>query len=581
MRMSKYFIPTLKEMPSEAVLASHQLMLRAGLISKEAAGMYLWLPFGLKALRKVERVIREEMDAAGALEIACSMLVPRKLFEETGRWARYGDEMFRLKDRKESEFCLGPTHEEVFTDLVRSNLSSYRDFPVTLYQIGKKYRDEIRPRFGVMRGREFLMKDAYSFDVSEEGLKASYQAMYQAYRRIFDRLRLGYTVVAADSGAIGGEVSFEFMVKSDVGEAEIVVCPKDGCGYAANVEKARGVDVPQPGSPLEGPRREVATPGVRKIEDLAAVLKVHQARIVKTLIYQADDQLVAVLLRGDHELNEVKLTNLLSAHQLRPAAEEEIREATGGPSGFSGPMGLNPAVRLVSDLAVRGMGKTVIGANRADLHVVGVTPGTDFSLPTVADLRRAVAGDPCPGCRTGIQIIRGIEVGHVFQLGTAYSAKMGASFTDAGGARKPLVMGCYGIGVDRTLASIIEQNHDERGIRWPMVAAPFQVAVVPINMNDESVVRTAEELYGQLASAGLDVLLDDRDQRAGFKFKDSELLGTPIRITVSTKTVADAQVEWTLRRDLVNRRVNIAAVVDEVKAAVAAQGAAARGGERA
>lgn len=564
MKRSRYFIPTLKETPAEATLPSHKLMLRAGMIRKSAAGSYLWLPLGLRALRKVETIVREEMNRAGACEISCSVLIPSELMDETGRWERFGSDMFRLEDRHGRDFCLGPTHEEVFTHLVRTHLSSYRDFPITLYQIGRKYRDEVRPRFGVMRGREFLMKDAYSFDVDEEAMQASYDAMVKAYKAIFDRCALDYTMVAADSGAIGGDTSFEFMVKADSGEDEILACCR--CGYAANVEKFPCTSPAQTGSTdsadVPAPE-EVDTPGVTSIEDLARFLDLSPTRIVKTLLYRSGDDVVALLLRGDHQLSDTKAAAALGLDGLTPATEDEIEAATGGPVGFSGPRGLQGA-RVVADTAVRGLTDVVIGANTRDRHIKHTSVGRDFEPAEYLDLRQGASGDPCPSCGEPVSTMRGIEVGHVFQLGKVYSEAMKATYLDDQGKSRVLQMGCYGIGVDRTLAAIIEQNHDKDGIIWPLAVAPFQVTVIPLNVKDEAVMETATSLYDQLCERGYDVLLDDRRERAGFKFKDAELVGYPYRLTIGPKGLARGEVEITRRRDLESWSVPVGEAVERL-----------------
>ncbi|MBI4869452.1 MAG: proline--tRNA ligase [Candidatus Wallbacteria bacterium] len=560
MRFTQSFIPTLKETPSEATLPSHILMLRAGLIRKTASGMYLWLPLGLKMFKKVESIVREEMLAAGAHEISCSIAVPAELFQETGRWERFGEEMFRLQDRHKRDFALGPTHEEVFTDLVRNHLTSWRDFPITLFQIGRKYRDEIRPRFGVMRGREFTMKDAYSFDTSEDGLRQSYAKMVEAYKRIFTRCGLDFTMVAADSGTIGGDVSFEFMVKAASGEAEIATCE---CGYAANIERfpCHALEASAAGGPE--PLEKISTPKMSTIESLVEGLGIPASRMVKTLLYRADDKIVAFLMRGDHELNETKGLNAAKATGFGPASAEEIQKATGGPVGFSGPVGLK-GLRVIADLSVKNLVNALSGANESEMHYRNTNPGRDFEPEAYVDLRQGKAGDPCPQCGKAVSLMRGIEVGHVFQLGTVYSDVMQARFLDKEGKSQTLIMGCYGIGVDRTLASVIEQHHDEKGIVWPMELCPFHAAVVPLNVKDKAVNETAERLYRELEAAGVDVLLDDRDERAGFKFTDMELLGIPLRITIGPKGLAKGEVEITERKGLVTTVVRVDEVVAEV-----------------
>jgi prolyl-tRNA synthetase len=541
MRYSQYLLPTLKETPSDAEVVSHQLMLRAGMIRKVAAGIYDYLPLGLRSLRKVEQIVREEMDRAGAHEVLMPMVVPAELWQESGRWQQYGKELLRLKDRKQGEFCLGPTHEEVITDIVRNDVRSYRQLPLNLYQIQTKFRDEIRPRFGLMRGREFIMKDAYSFDMDDAGADLSYDRMYQAYRRIFERCGLKFRAVEADTGNIGGSSSHEFMVLAASGEDEIVSC--DSCEYAANVEKAEirdaGQAAAEPGAPLE----KVLTPARKTIEEVSAFLKVEPRRLIKTLIMQTDTgETLGVLLRGDRELNDIKLCRLLDCAWVEMATEEVVLKATGAPSGFAGPVGLD--LRIVADLEVQAMSDFITGANEKDAHFTGVNLGRDVKVEQFADLRKAEAGDPCPRCNGLLEVWRGIEVGHVFKLGTKYSEALGAKVLDDQGHERTLVMGCYGIGIGRTVAAAIEQNHDENGIIWPLAVAPFQVLVVMLNPNDEAVCEAAENLYQQLLAAGVEVLLDDRDERPGFKFKDADLVGIPLRVTVGARGLKDGQVEF-------------------------------------
>ncbi|MBE0599101.1 MAG: proline--tRNA ligase [Desulfuromonadales bacterium] len=545
MRYSQYLLSTLKETPADAEVISHQLMLRAGMIRKIAAGIYSYLPFGLRAVRKVENIVREEMNRAGAIELLMPMVIPAELWQESGRWEQYGKELLRFKDRKETDFCLGPTHEEVVTDIVRREVRSYRQLPLNLYQIQGKFRDEIRPRFGLMRGREFIMKDAYSFDLEEAGADVAYEKMYQAYRRIFERCGLKFRAVEADTGSIGGTSSHEFMVLAGSGEDAIVSC--DSCAYAANVEKAEirssGRSTPDPQDPLQ----KVVTPARKSIEDVALFLETTPERLVKTLIVQTDaGETVAVLLRGDRELNTVKLCRLLSANGVELVPEEVILKLTGAPSGFAGPVGL--PLRLLADLEVREMADFIVGANEKDLHYTGANLGRDFDVELFADLRQAVAGDPCPRCEGKLESWRGIEVGHVFKLGTKYSAALKATVLDDQGQERILFMGCYGIGVGRTVAAAIEQNYDANGIVWPMPIAPFQVIVTMVNPNDDLVRQAAERLYDELLALGVEVLLDDRDERPGSKFKDADLLGIPLRVTVGSRTVAEGNLELQERR---------------------------------
>ncbi len=545
MRYSQYLVNTLKETPADAEVLSHQLMLRTSMIRKVAAGIYSYLPFGLRSIRKVEQIVREEMDRAGAAELLMPMVVPAELWQESGRWSQYGKELLRLKDRKDADFCLGPTHEEVITDIARRELRSYRQLPINLYQIQTKFRDEIRPRFGLMRGREFIMKDAYSFDLDDAGADKAYEKMYQAYRRIFLRCGLNFRAVEADSGAIGGSFSHEFMVLAESGEDAIVSC--DACEYAANVEKAElrkaTSAAPSPSAALT----RVETPARKTIEDVALFLDLPPARLVKTLIVVTDGgDTVAVLLRGDRELNDIKLKNRLGCDWVELADEETVLKVTGAPTGFAGPVGLK--LRILADHEVATLGDFVVGANLKDHHLTGVNHGRDFAVEAFADLRQAVAGDPCPRCSGKLEVWRGIEVGHVFKLGTKYSKSLSATVLDEQGQERPLVMGCYGIGIGRTMAAAIEQNHDENGIIWPMPIAPFQVIVTLLNPNDEPVAAAAEALYGELLHAGIEVLFDDRDERPGSKFKDADLLGIPLRVTVGARGLKDGVLELQERR---------------------------------
>jgi len=532
MRYSQYFLPTLKETPGDAEVISHQLMARAGMIRKVAAGVYDYLPLGLRVIRKVENIVREEMNRAGAIELLMPAVNPADLWQQSGRWQEYGKELLRFKDRKETDFCIGPTHEEVVTEIVRGTVNSYRQLPLNLYQIQTKFRDEIRPRFGLMRCREFIMKDAYSFDVDDAGADISYQKMYEAYRRIFLRCGLEFRAVEADSGAIGGSFSHEFMVLAETGEDAIVSC--DSCNYAANVEKAE-LRAPQGEAPAPAMELgKVATPNLKSIEDVAAFLNENPQKMVKTLMLQNErEEKVAVLLRGDHKLNEVKLCNFLDCHHLQMADEALVRQLTGAPTGFSGPIGLTCRVLADQELAI--MSDFGLGANEENFHLTGANHGRDFQVEAFVDLREAQAGDACPRCQGRLESWRGIEVGHVFKLGTKYSEAMHATVLDAQGKERTLVMGCYGIGIGRTAAAAIEQNHDENGIVWPMPLAPFQVIVTLLNPNDATVLSAGEAIYEQLLAEGLEVLLDDRDERPGSKFKDAELLGIPLRVTVGAR----------------------------------------------
>lgn len=569
MRYSNYFIPTHKEVPAEAEVISHQLMLRAGLIRKLTSGIYTYLPAGLKAIKKVENIIREEMNRSGAIEVLMPAVQPAELWQESGRWEYYGRELLRFKDRHNRDACLGPTHEEVITDLVRKEVHSYRQMPINLYQIQTKFRDEIRPRFGVMRCREFVMKDAYSFDSDEQGADKSYEIMYETYSNIFRRCGLKFRAVEADTGSIGGSFSHEFMVLANTGEDQIINCLK--CEYAANLEKAevnRGERKSSP-SDEEGmkPVEEVETPDIRTVEEVTAFLSISPSQLIKTLIFKSDGDVVAALVRGDHELNEIKLRNLLGAEQVEMAEPELVAEVSGAPLGFAGPMGLK--VRVVADHAIKGMKNAVTGGNRRDLHLRNVNMERDFQVDLFGDLRVITPEDPCPRCGAEIQFGRGIEVGHVFKLGTKYSNAMRALFLDEDGIEKPIVMGCYGIGVGRTVAAAIEQNHDENGIIFPIPLAPFEVVILPLQMHEAEVVTASEKIYRELSKSGLDVLLDDRDLRAGVKFNDADLLGTPIRVTVGMRNLIKGRVEMKLRSEKESSQVPLqdapALIKEEVK----------------
>lgn len=568
MRYSQYFIPTVKETPADAEVISHQLMLRAGMIRKLAAGIYNYLPLGLRSIRKVEQIVREEMNRAGAIELLMPSVQPAELWQESGRWAFYGKELLRFRDRKDGEFCLGPTHEEVITDLVRREVKSYRQLPLNLYQIQTKFRDEIRPRFGLMRGREFIMKDAYSFDVDERAADLSYEKMYQAYRRIFSRCGLNYRAVEADTGSIGGSYSHEFMVLADSGEDAIVSC--NACEYAANVEKAEARFVATPAGTDLQQFRKVATPGMKTIADVAGFLGLPEQETIKTLVYtDGEGQTAMALVRGDHELNEIKLKNALGWIEIQMASEEEILRITGSPVGFLGPLGLKVQVPVIADLVIEGMVNAVIGANEKDLHFTGVNPGRDFSVTRHADIRTVTADDLCPRCTNGtLEVWRSIEVGHVFKLGAKYSKALNATYLDADGKEQVIFMGCYGIGVGRTVAACIEQNHDDNGIIFPIPIAPFHCIVSSVNPKEESVRKASEEIYEQLAAAGVEVLLDDRDERPGVKFKDADLVGIPLRIVVGSKNLVDGKVELKERRSGTVELLALADAVEKVRAAV-------------
>lgn len=548
MRFTKHFIPTYKEIPAEAEVISHQLMLRAGMIRKLTSGVYTFLPIGLKSLRKVETIIREEMNRSGGIEVLMPAVHPAELWKESGRWDYYGAELLRFRDRNNHEACLAPTHEEVITDLVRREIHSYKQLPVNFYQIQFKFRDEIRPRFGVMRCREFIMKDGYTFDVDEAGADKSYEIMRQTYSRIFQRCGLKFKIVDADSGSIGGSFSQEFMVLADTGEDQIVTCSK--CEYAANMERAEvRWDGAQAASSRETlkPLEEVATPNMRTVEEVTSFLSVSPQQLVKTLIFKTDTQVVAALIRGDHEVNEVKLKNLLGADSVELADPGLVAEVTGAPMGFAGPVGLK--VKRVADNALKGMANFVTGGNSHDVHFVHVNMERDFRPDQFADLRLVMPGDSCPRCNGELEFKRGIEVGHIFKLGTKYSKPLQAMYLDEKGEEKVIIMGTYGIGVARTIAAAIEQNHDAEGIIFPIPMAPFEVVVLPLQLHEAEVSAAAETIYGELLGNGLDILIDDRDVRPGVKFKDADLLGVPVRINVGVRNLKDGFVEMKLRAE--------------------------------
>ncbi|WP_297889075.1 proline--tRNA ligase [Sulfurihydrogenibium sp.] len=541
MLASRYFMPTLKENPSEAQVPSHIYLIRAGFIRSLSAGIYEYLPLGLRVLRKIENIIRKRMDESGALELLLPILTPAELWKETGRWDVYGKELFRLKDRKDADFALGPTHEETITDLVRKNVRSYKDLPLNFYQIQTKFRDEARPRYGLIRGREFIMKDGYSFDVSEEDAIKTYEIMKDTYHKIFKDLKLDYLMVEADVGAIGGKFSHEFVVKVPSGEAHIVYC--ESCGYAANVEAAKFHHNKLPPEELQ-PLEKVYTPSVSSVEEVASFLKVPTQKIVKTLIYKADDKFVAVLIRGDREVNETKLANLLKALDVRPATSEELKELN-IVEGFVGPIGLN--LPIYGDYSIEGLYNFVVGANEKDYHYKNVNIGRDIKVEHFYDLASAKEKDPCPVCKAPLKETTGLEVGHIFLLGTKYSSAMKAYFTDKDGKEKPIIMGCYGIGVSRLMAAIVEQYHDDKGIIWPDVVAPFDLHILILNMKDEKSVKSGFEIYEEAKNLGIDVLLDDRDISPGAKFKDADLIGIPNRIVIG-KSLNEGKVEYQ-RRD--------------------------------
>ncbi len=548
MRYSQYLLPTLKEVPSEAEVPSHQLMLRAGMIRKLAAGIYSYLPFGLRSLRKVETIIREEMNRAGAIEVLLPFVQPAELWQESHRWEEYGSELARLKDRHNRDCCLGPTHEEVITDIARKEIRSYRQMPVNLYQIQTKFRDEIRPRFGVMRAREFIMKDAYSFDADEKGLDESYQKMIEAYTRIFTRCGLRFRAVEAETGLIGGSFSHEFMVLAETGEETIVSCTR--CSYAANIEKAEFRRQDQRDQPYDKasqkPVQKVATPEKRTVEEVTQFLNVSPKDLVKTLIFESDKGCVAALVRGDHEISEKKLKAAWGSEVLQLAGEEKVEEITRAPKGFAGPLGLS--VPILADLDIHEMANFVTGANEKDAHLLHVNTDRDFQVSQFVDLRRFAPGDRCPLCGGETRTDKGIEVGHTFKLGTKYSKTMGATFSDDQGKEREMIMGCYGIGVGRTVAAAIEQSYDQNGIIFPMPLAPFQVLILPINIGNDFLKEAAEQLYQILSENGVEVLFDDREETPGVKFKDSDLIGIPLRLTLGEKNLKKGLVEIKKRK---------------------------------
>lgn len=572
MRLSKMHLKTLREVPNEAELASHILLLRGGMIRKLASGIYGYMPLGWRSIRKIENIIREEMDKSGSQEVLMSAIQPAELWQESKRWFAYGPEMWRVKDRHEREFCLGPTHEEVFTDIVRNEISSHRQLPVNLYQIQTKYRDEARPRFGLMRSREFIMKDAYSFDKDEEGLDESYKEMYETYERIFTRCGLTFRAVEADTGAIGGSNSHEFTAISEVGESEITYC--NACKMAATTEKAEVADECSEEDVKEIPLEKIYTPNTKTITEVAQYLDIDEKKTIKALLFVThDDQgeksgYAIAFIRGDRELNEVKLINALGIHehQIEFADEAEIADATGAVGGFTGPIGLANCT-VVIDSELTKLKNLCAGANEKNYHIKNVNYGRDYKGDIIADIKTLKANDPCPKCGAPVKHARGIEVGQVFKLGTKYSDSMGAVYKDENQKDKPIVMGSYGIGVSRTLAAIIEQNHDENGIIWPMPVAPYEVMITVVKVKDDVQMELAEKMYDELVEAGIEVLLDDRDERVGVKFKDADLLGVPIRITVG-KGATNKLVEYKLRRDVEKVELHMEEAIEKAKKTV-------------
>jgi len=553
MLLSKYLLPTLKEIPRDVDTPSHQLMIRSGIIRQLASGIYEWLPLGLRVLHKVENIIREEMNSIAGQEVFLPAMQPRELWEESGRWDFYGKELIRLKDRNSRDFCLGPTHEEVITDLVRKEVRSYKELPLLFYQFQTKFRDEIRPRFGVIRAREFYMKDAYSFDATDKDAETTYNNVFKAYSRIFQRCGLKFRPVEAQTGAIGGTFSHEFMVIADTGEEIIVSCK---CGYAANLEKAecppaKIIPLVRKAGERNEPKEleEVETKSMKTVEEVGKFLKEKPDKFIKTLVYKTDNEPVIVLVRGDHEVNESKLKSYLGVNEIFLADEKTIEEVTGAPLGFAGPVGLKVKCKLFADYSVEGIINGVTGANRKDYHFKNVNIGRDYSVNEILDLRMAKEGDPCPRCGETLEFSRGIEVGHTFKLGTKYSKALGATFLDRDGREKHFVMGCYGIGVSRIVAAAIEQSHDQNGIIWPLPIAPFQVLILPVNYEHKKMKAISSRIYEQLENGGYEVLMDDRDERAGVKFKDADLIGIPLRVTVGEKALDRNVVEVKLRKE--------------------------------
>lgn len=569
MRLSKMYLNTLRDNPAEAEIPSHQLLLRAGFIRKLVSGVYGFMPMGLKVVNNIENIVREEMNNKDAQEILMSAIQPAELWQESGRWDAMGPEMFRLKDRNDRDFCLGPTHEEIFTDIVRNDIKSHKQLPLNLYQIQTKYRDEKRPRFGLMRSREFIMKDAYSFDKDYEGLDVSYNEMYDAYGKIFDRCGLKHRAVEADTGAMGGSDSHEFTALSEHGEGVIAYC--DACEFAATDERAEVKDDVLYTDEAEKALEEVATPGQKTIEDVAKFLGLETNKTIKTLLYKADDQLVAAVIRGDRTLNETKLLNAIAIpeHMLEFASEQEVKQATGAETGYAGPVGLKD-VKIIMDSELETMKNMTAGGNKTDIHISNVNYGRDFTAEVITDLKMVQENDECPRCQAPVKLARGIEVGQVFKLGTKYSESMGAMYRDENMNERVMVMGCYGIGVTRTMAAIIEQHHDENGIIWPMSVAPYQVYVAIVNVKKEEQVALGEKIYKEFKAMGIDAILDDRNERAGVKFKDADLIGIPVRVVVGKKA-DEGIVEYKERVKEDKEEYTVEEAIAKVKALVEAK----------
>jgi prolyl-tRNA synthetase len=562
MKLSEMFLPTLKESPAEAEIISHKLMFRAGLIRKLASGFYSFLPLGYRVIRRLENIVREEMDAKGAQELLLPILQPAELWKKSGRWGEIGEELIRLSDRNEREFTLGFTHEEVITDLVGREVRSYRDLPLLLYQIQVKFRDEIRPRFGLIRTREFIMKDAYSFDRDKKGRDRNYQKMHEAYSAIFTRCGLKFKVVEADPGLMGGDLAHEFMALANSGEDLLASCKE--CGYAANIERAQTKpEAQKKPAPEKKPLTEVKTPNIKTIEKLKEFLGKPPRDMVKTLFYQVDKETIAVLIRGDCQINETKLANYFHSSPLNLASEETIEKVSGAPLGFSGPLGLK--VKIIADYSVRGLSNFIAGANKKDYHLLNVNLDRDFKVSEFTDLRLVAEADPCPRCQGRLNLSRGIEVGHIFKLGTKYSKSLGATYEDKKEGKKLIEMGCYGIGVSRMMAAIIEQNHDEKGIIWPFAVAPYQVLILVLNLADKTAQKLANQLYDSLWSGGIETLLDDREEQPGVKFNDADLIGIPLRITIGPRTLKEGKVELKVRQTGEEFKLEEGRVMDKIK----------------
>lgn len=564
MKMSKLYLPTLREVPTEAEIPSHQLLVRAGMMRKLVSGVYSYLPLGYRVIRKIEQIVREEMDSSGSQELLMSAIQPKELWQASGRWDDFGPEMFKLHDRHEREFCLGPTHEEYFTNLIKDEIKSYKQLPLSIYQIQTKYRDEKRPRFGLIRSREFIMKDAYSYDKDLDGLEEAYKIMWDAYEKVFERLKLKFRVVEGDSGTMGGRRSHEFMAVSETGESLVAYC--DDCNYAATDEKATVVYNIENSEEEELEREKIHTPGIKTIEELSNFLNVEKDKLAKSVIYKVNNEVIIALVPGDRELNEVKLCNYLKigTHELESADDEVIREATGAEPGSIGPIGLKEGVKLLVDARVTKMNNFIVGANETDYHIRNVNYGRDFTGEVVEDLLLIKEGDVCPKCGSPLKMERGIEVGNIFQLGTKYSESLDATYLDEDGKEKHFVMGSYGIGVSRSMAAIVEQYHDDKGIVWPLVVAPYHAIITVINIKKEEQIKLGEKLYNELKNMGVEVLLDDRKERAGVKFNDRDLIGVPIQITIGKKA-GENIVEYSLRNEDEKIEINANDVIDKVK----------------